>query len=170
MFADYEPHHLTADDSGLKWRIAGAVATLAALCGLLAFVPKHDPTKVAEGVPCSILTEAEIGTALGAKMMLMPTSGAVFRYVATGNTTAPTLFIIARHEPGVPASIAQSGVPVHGVGDVAVRSPNGLFVRFGTRAYTFIVVPETAGDARQFSTELRVAKLLNRHPMIAQNH
>jgi hypothetical protein len=149
--------------------VAGAIAAIAALCALLAFAPRHDPTKVVRGMPCSILSEAAIGAALGSPMLLMPTSGAVCRYVATGGSgTAPTLFVIARHDPSVPASIAQDGVPVSGVGDGAVQSANGLYVRYGARSYTFIVVPQAAGDLGPPASELRLAKLANR-PMIAQN-
>jgi hypothetical protein len=168
MFAYHELYGLAEDDPGLKARVFGAIAVIVALCVLLAFAPKRDATKVVRGMPCSILSETEISAALGAPMLLMPTSGAVCRYVSTGSTATPTLFVIARQDTALPSPVAQNSAPVHGVGDDAVRSANRLYVRYGARSYTFIVVPQSADDVRPIADELRVAKLVHR-TMIAQN-
>ena len=168
MFVYHELYGLAGNDAALARRVIGAIAAVAALCALLAFAPHRDPTKVVRGLPCSILSETEISAALGAPMQLMPTSGAVCRYVSTGTSGAPALFVVARHDTAVPPSIAKDGVVVHGIGDTAVRSADGLYVRYGARAYTFIVVPQSTGDPRPLAGELRVAKLVHR-TMIAQN-
>src|ERR1035437_501408 len=166
MFAYHEFYGLAEDDAGLKARVFGAIAVIVALCVLLAFAPKRDATKVVRGMPCSILSETEISAALGAPMLLMPTSGAVCRYVSTGSTA--TLFVIARQDTALPSPVAQTSAPLHGVGDDAVRFANRLYVRYGARSYTFIVVPQSTDDVRPIADELRVAKLVHR-TMIAQN-
>ncbi|GEM_PF-6007394 len=168
MFTELDTHGLSAEDAALKPRVIGAIATIVALCALLAFVPKHDPTKVVSATPCSILSEAEISAELGAPMVLMPTSGAVCRYVSTGTGT-PTLFVVARHAAAIPPPIALDGIPVCGIGDAAVGSAKGLYVRYGARSYTFIIVAQTADGNRTLADEVRLAKLANR-PLLAQNH
>jgi phenylacetate-coenzyme A ligase PaaK-like adenylate-forming protein len=168
MFVYHELYGTDHPDSPTIARVLGAVGAIVALCAVFLIAPRHDATKVVSGLPCSVLSEAEISAALGAPMLLMPTSGAVCRYVSTGSTGAPALFVIARHDTAIPASIAQNGVEVQGVGDAAVRSSSGLYVRYGARAYTFIVVPQGANDVRPIADELRVAKLVHR-TMIAQS-
>jgi hypothetical protein len=168
MFVYHELYGTDHPDSPTIARVVGAVGAIVALCVLFVLAPRHDATKVVGGMPCSVLSEAEISAALGAPMLLMPTSGAVCRYVSTGNTGAPALFVVARRETAVPPSIAKDGVAVQGVGDAAVRSADGLYVRYGARAYTFIVVPQSPNDVRPIADELRVAKLVHR-TMIAQN-
>ncbi|HWT05406.1 MAG TPA: hypothetical protein VN224_06595, partial [Xanthomonadales bacterium] len=48
---------------------------LFAMFAMFAFAPPRDPTKVVPGIPCSVLSENDIGAVLGAQMRLMPTSG-----------------------------------------------------------------------------------------------
>jgi hypothetical protein len=168
MFVYHELYGTDHPDSPTIARVLGAVGAIVGLCAVFLLAPRHDATKVVSGEPCSVLSETEISTALGAPMLMMPTSGAVCRYVSTGTTGAPSLFVIARRDAAIPATIAQNGVAVHGVGDAALQSPNGLYVRYGTRAYTFIIVPQGSNDIKPIADELRLAKLVRR-PMIAQN-
>ena len=168
MFVYHELYGTDHPDSPTIARVLGAVGAIVGLCAVFLLAPRHDATKVVSGLPCSVLSEAEISAALGAPMLMMPTSGAVCHYVSTGNTGAPALFVVARHDTAIPASIAQDGVAVHGVCDAAMRSPSGLYVRYGARAYTFIIVPQGSNDVRPIADELRLAKLVRR-PMIAQN-
>ena len=168
MFVYHELYGTDHPDSPTIARVLGAIGAIAGLCAVFLLAPRHDATKVVGGLPCSLLSEAEIGAALGTPMLLMPSSGAVCRYVSTGNSGAPSLFVIARRDQAIPAAIAQSGVAVQGVGDAAVRSPNGLYVRYGPHAYTFIIVPQGSADTKPAAEELRLAKLVRR-PMIAQN-
>jgi len=166
MFAHHELHGPAQDDSGLAGRVLVAIGAIAALGALLAFAPHRDATKVVSGLPCSIVSESQISAAFGAPMLLMPTSGAVCRYVSTGRAAAPAIFVIARSEATLP--LAKDGIPVRGVGDAALRSANRLYVRYGARSYAFIVVPQSDLDVTPIAGELRVAKLVHR-TMIAQN-
>ena len=167
MFVYHELYGADHPDSPTIARVLGAIGAVVALCLVFVFAPRHDATKVVTGMPCSVLSEAEISRALGTQMRLMPTSGAVCRYVSTGMTAAPSLFVIARHDPTEPPSIARDGVPVRGVGDEAVSSTNGLYVRYGSRSYTFIIVPQTAAHGSPLAAELRLAKMVN-YATIAQ--
>jgi hypothetical protein len=99
-------------------------------------------------------------------MRLMPTSGAICRYVATSASGAPSLFVVARRDPRTPAE--PDTVPVDGLGGAAVRYANTLYVRYGAHAYTFAVVPQLTRDEKAFGKELQLARLLHR-AMIAQN-
>ena len=168
MFVYHELYGTDHPDSPTIARVLGALGAIVALFAVFLFAPRHDATKVVGGVPCSVLSEAEISTALGSPMLLMPTSGAVCRYVSTGSSGAPSLFVVAHHDPAIPATIAQSGVVVRGIGDAAMSSPNGLYVRYGAHAYTFIIVPQGTNDVKPAADEVRLAKLVHRQ-MIAQN-
>src|SRR6202790_1220997 len=97
-------HEFYGDDASSKRRAAGAIAPILASCARLAFAPRTDTTKVVSGAPCSIVSEDRISAVLGAPMRLMPTTGSVCHYVATGAGSASALFVIARSEP--PASVA----------------------------------------------------------------
>ena len=99
---------------------------------------------------------------------MMPTSGTICQYVSTGTGASRTLFVIARHDASVPASIARDSVSVTNVGDAAMRSPNAVYVRYGTHAYTFDIVPSSPSDPPHTAEELRLARMMHR-PMIAQN-
>jgi hypothetical protein len=145
--------------------VIAPLATFVALLALFAFAPPRDPTKVVPGIPCSVLSENEISAVLGSPMRLMPTSGAVCHYVAM-TSGAPSLFVVARHDPRTPAE--PDTVPIDGLGGVAAHYGNTLFVRYGTHAYTFAVVPQLTPDARVFAQELQLARLLHRST-IAQN-
>lgn len=149
-------------------RAVAAIAILVALFSLLAFARPHDPTKVVSGVPCSVLSERDISAVLETEMRLMPTSGTICQYVSTGTASSRTLFVIARHDTTVPASIARESVSVPHVGDAAMRSPNAVYVRYGTHAYTFDIVPASPNDRPHTAEELRLARMMHR-PMIAQN-
>ena len=149
-------------------RAVAAIAIFVALFSVLAFAHPHDQTKVVAGIPCSVLSEQDISAVLGTNMRLMPTSGTICQYVATSGGTSRTLFVVARHDATVPPSMVADGIPVHGVGDAALRTPNAVYVRYGSRSYTFDVIPRSPTDALPIGQELRLAKMMHR-PMIAQN-
>jgi hypothetical protein len=165
MFAYHEFYDGRSSSIG---RAAGVIAAILALCALLAFAPRHDTTKVVGGAPCSILSEDQISTAMGTPMRLMPTTGTVCHYVATGTGGASALLVIARREPPASAALVHDTVPVRGVGDAAVRSTTGLDVRYGSHWYAFTIVPNAAGDPTPLREEIRLAKLVHRQ-VIAQN-
>lgn len=149
------------DPSELK-RAAMATVILVALFAMFAFAPPRDPTKVVAGIPCSVLSENEVGAVLGAPMRLMPTDGTICHYASTANGPSRALFVVARREPSVPNSIGNDVTPVHGLGDAAARAGNTLYVRYGQHSYAFTVVPMTADGAPRIAEELRLAKLLHR--------
>ena len=147
-------------------KVLASVAIFVALFAMFAFAPPRDPTKVVPGIPCSVLSENDISTVLGAPMRLMPTSGAICQYVATTTSGAPSLFVVARRDPRTPAE--PDTVHVDGLGGAAVRYANTLYVRYGAHAYTFAVVPQLARDDGAFGKEVQLARLLH-HALIAQN-
>jgi hypothetical protein len=147
-------------------RAVAATVLLVALFSVFVFGPRHDPTKVVAGVPCSVLSEEQISDVLGAPMRLMPTSGTVCQYVAT-TTGSRSLFVIARHDSLFPVSAMRSGTIIHGLGDGAVLADNTMYVRYGPRAYVFHIVPSTPNDTGT-GEELRLATLMHR-PLVAQN-
>ena len=149
-------------------RAAIAAIVLVAFFSLFAFAKPHDPTKVVAGIPCSVLSEQDISAVLGTEMRMMPSTGTICQYVSTGAGASRTLFVVARHNASIPVSMAHDGTPVQGVGDAAMRSPNSVYVRYGSQSYTFDVVPNTANEAPRTAEELRLAKMMHR-PMIAQN-
>jgi len=150
-------------------RAAIATAILIALFAVLAFAApfQHDPAKVVAGVPCSVLSEDDISAVLGEPMRLMPTSGTVCQYVATGAGTSRALFVIAHHDASLPVAMTGDSVTVPGLGDAAIRSAHALYVRYGSHSYTFDIVPQSANDAPPFAKELRLAKMMHRQ-MIAR--
>jgi hypothetical protein len=157
------------DDPGEARKALIATAILIALFVLLMFAPRHDPTKVAAGIPCSVLSESAIGSVLGTQYQLMPTSGTTCQYVATDSNTHRTLFVVARRDPNAPAALAgEEGTPVNGVGDAAVRVADALYVRSGSRWYGFIIVPHAAGAKSAYTDEIRLARLMSR-TAVAQN-
>jgi hypothetical protein len=138
---------------------------LVVLFSVFIFGPRHDPTKVVAGVPCSVLSEQQISEVLGTQMRLMPTTGTVCQYVAT--TSEPrSLFVIARHDSLFPASALQRGTLINGLGDAAVLADNAMYVRYGPRSYVFHVTPTS--DASSSGEELRLAMMMHR-PLVAQN-
>ncbi|HEV2738523.1 MAG TPA: hypothetical protein VGU66_08090 [Candidatus Elarobacter sp.] len=146
-------------------KVLASVATFVALFAMFAFAPPRDPAKVVPGIPCSVLSENDIGAVLGTPMRLMPTSGSICQYVST-TSGAPSLFVVARRDPRTPAE--PDTVPIAGLGGTAVHYANTLYVRYGTHAYTFAVVPQLTPDAHAFGKELQLARLLHR-ATIAQN-
>ena len=142
------------------------LATFVALAAMFAFAPPRDPTKVVPGIPCSVLSESDISAVLGAPMRLMPTSGTICQYISTTTSGTPSLFVVARRDTRTP--VEPDTVPVDGFGGSAVRYANTLYVRFGTHAYTFAVVPQVTPDDHAYGKELQLARLLQR-ATIAQN-
>jgi hypothetical protein len=65
-------------------RALGATALLASVFVLFVFVAPRDPSHVAAGATCSVLSENEIGRTVGAPVRLMPTGGGICEYVSTG--------------------------------------------------------------------------------------
>jgi len=146
-------------------KVLASLTIFVALFAMFAFAPPRDPTKVVPGMPCSVLSENDIGAVLGTPMRLMPTSGSICQYVST-TYGAPSLFVVARRDPRTPAE--PDTISVDGLGGVAVRYGNTLYVRYGAHAYTFAVVPQLTPDDHAFGKELQLARLLHR-ATIAQN-
>jgi hypothetical protein len=148
-------------------RAVAATILLVVLFSVFIFGPRHDPTKVVAGVPCSVLSEQQISEVLGTQMRLMPTTGTVCQYVAT--TSEPrSLFVIARHDALFPATALRTGTLINGLGDAAVLADNAMYVRYGPRSYVFHVAPTTMSDASSTGEELRLAMMMHR-PLVAQN-
>jgi hypothetical protein len=120
-----------------------AVALIAGFIALFAFAPPRDRSKPIAGIPCSVLSENEISTALGAPVQLMPTNGAICQYVSTASGVRRTLFVVE-------------------------TAGTSVYARSGAHTYALTVV--TAADDKQSprTTELRVAKLIERQ-LMAQN-
>jgi hypothetical protein len=133
-------------------RASFAVALLAVLFLIFAFAPARDPSQVAAGVPCSILSERQIGAVFGAPMRLRSTDGTVCQYVSTDPDKQGMLFVIARHD-GTQGSLGRV-------------LDHKLNLRHEGRIYTLIAVAGAAhanvadGEERQLALMLehRVAK------------
>jgi hypothetical protein len=145
---------------------AAATLVLVLLFIAFAFASRRDPTKLAAGIPCAMLSEDDATTVLGTPMRLMPTTGTICQYVSTG-TSSRALFVIARHDPTFPRTV-RDGVTLHGVGDEGLRTSNGTYVRYGGRSFKIIVVPQSPEDRTTATEELRIA-IMMRRPMIARN-
>jgi hypothetical protein len=167
---DYDsPYNISVATSPVeRKRAAIALVLLLLLFGALAFVAPHDPTKVVSGLPCSVLSEEQIGEVLGTQMRLMPASstGTVCRYVPTASTGAHTLFVIARHASERPA-LSVAGTPLPRIGDEAIAGTDATYVRYGPHWYAFILVPRAAADRSAPALEQRLATMMHR-PMIAR--
>ncbi|HEY0395397.1 MAG TPA: hypothetical protein VGD01_12945 [Candidatus Elarobacter sp.] len=167
--ASDSPYNIsTATSPTERKRAAVAVVLMLILFGALAFVAPHDPTKVVSGLPCSVLSEEQIGEVLGTPMRLMPASstGTVCRYVPTSSTGAHSLFVIARHASDRP-TLAVAGTPLPGIGDEAIAGTDATYVRYGRHWYAFILVPRAADDRTAPALEQRLATMMHR-PMIAR--
>lgn len=69
------------------------IAILLLITGVFAFGPRRDPSKVVAGIPCSVLSETEIGAIIGTPMRLVPTTGTTCEYVATTSGMEHAVFI-----------------------------------------------------------------------------
>jgi hypothetical protein len=99
-----------AHETDISPKRAGIAAlVLVAMFSIFAFAPPRDHSKTVHGLPCSVLSEDEIGAVLGTPVQLMPTSGAVCRYVSTANGPSRSVFVIAHG--GAPRSYAFHVVP-----------------------------------------------------------
>jgi hypothetical protein len=88
----------TAGDPGeLKRSVIASVVIVAAAIALVVFGPRHDPTKVVAGLPCSVVSESEVGDIFGTPMQLTPSDGTICRYVPTDARHITSLFVIAQH-------------------------------------------------------------------------
>jgi hypothetical protein len=169
VMSDFQHVSYYEEPSAAEKKRAAVASVLLVVCfAVFAFAAPRDPSKVVSGLPCSVLSEEDISSVLGTSMRLMPSSGAVCRYVSTANGPSRSLFVIARRNPVVPEPPAADAVRVGGVGDEAARSNGSLFVRYGRRAYTFTVVPQTAADSGALEREVRLAKMVH-GPMVAQS-
>ena len=110
-------------------RAACAVALLVVLFIAFAFAPARDPSKLVAGVPCSILSEQQIGAVFDAPMRLRPTDGTVCQYVSTDSHKQGMFFVIARHD--------DTGVATN-------PNPNALPLRHRGRSYTLIAIADPA--------------------------
>jgi hypothetical protein len=85
-----------ANESDMSPKRAGIAALLlVAMFSVFAFAPPRDHGKLVRGLPCSVLTEDEIGSVVGTPVQLMPTSGSVCRYVSTASGPARSVFVVA---------------------------------------------------------------------------
>jgi hypothetical protein len=168
MFAYHDLSLYGESEPGDVKRATVATFVLLALIALFTFAVPRDPTKVVTGLPCSVLSEASVSAAFDTEMRLMPTTGTVCRYVATGGGSSRSLVVIARGGTSLPPATAQGSVALHGIGDAAVRIQNVLYARYGSRSYEFAIVPHAASDAEALAEEVRVAQMV--HPaMVAEN-
>lgn len=148
------------DPGEIKRAGIASVAIVIAALALCIFGPRHDPTKVVVGIPCSVLSETEIGAALGTPMQLMPSDGTICRYVPTNSGHTHTLYIIAQR--GIVPSEATT------ISDTAPGASPAVTVRTGSRRYIVRIVPAAPNPGGAYAAELRVAKLVQ-HPIIAAN-
>lgn len=148
------------DPGEIKRAGIASVAIVIAALALFIFGPRHDPTKVVAGIPCSVLSETDIGAALGTPMQLMPSDGTICRYVPTDPSRTHTLYIIAQH--GIVPSDATT------ISGTAPDASPAVTVRTGTRRYIVRIVPAGPNPRGAYAAELRVAKLVQR-PVIAAN-
>jgi hypothetical protein len=129
-------------------RASFAVALLAVLFLVLAFAPARDPSQVAAGIPCSILSERQIGAVFGAPMRLRPTDGTVCQYVSIDPDKQGMLFVIARHD-GTQGSLGRV-------------LDHRLSLRYDGRIYTLIAVAGVAHANVAEGQERRLALMLDR--------
>jgi hypothetical protein len=100
----------TAKDPGeLKRSVIASVVIVAAAMALVVFGPRHDPTKVVAGLPCSVVSESEVGTIFGTPMQLTPSDGTICRYVPTDARHIKSLFVIAQHGARYAVHIVPTG-------------------------------------------------------------
>jgi len=135
-------------------RASCAVVLLVVLFIVFAFAPARDPSKLVAGVPCSILSEQQIGAVFGAPMRMRPTDGTVCQYVSTDPGKQGMFFVIARHDD------AQTTL-----GRV---SDHRLNVRYHGRVYTLIAV-SSGGNKNVAATEERRLGLVLDHRLAKRN-
>ncbi|MGH7661262.1 MAG: hypothetical protein ACRENA_10170 [Vulcanimicrobiaceae bacterium] len=76
-----------------------AIVTLLVVIGtVFVFGPRRDPSKVVAGLPCSVLTETEIGAVVATPVRLLPTEGTTCEYVSTASDVETTVLITAHRE------------------------------------------------------------------------
>ena len=108
------------------WPIGFLVAALVAL----PLVGKHDPDRLVPGVPCSILTEDQVGSILGGPVRLMPTDGQTCIYASTGE--APAREVLVTVHPGTSAPLVRI-VGAYEDSPEEKRTIDGLRARFEDR-------------------------------------
>jgi hypothetical protein len=123
--------------------ICGAI-TIAVAVGF-AFAPPRDASKVVAGVPCSVISESQVGEALGMPARLLPTGGTVCQYVATDARAQRSLFVVA-HRDDEPANVSGTN--------------NSLSVRSGSHTYTVTIVQPATDAATIHAEEVRVARMM----------
>jgi hypothetical protein len=137
-------------------RASVALLLLAGLFALLAMMPKRDPTKVVAGVPCSIVSESQVGDVFGMRMRLMPTEGTICHYVAANTSQQADLFVIATPSLDQPS-------------DAVLRvKPAPAFARRGGLRYEFVAMPEGADAATAVARERRLAAFVTRKELAQQ--
>ena len=143
--------YLESEDTRSKaQRALAAAALLVAFGALFVFAPADDPTKVVANMPCSILSERDIGSVVGAPVRLMPTSGTICHYVPTGDAGSTAVFVVAHRDATMPVHVPQNGVALRSSGHV----------------YTIVVVPRNPPMAMTNADAQRLAKIVQ-HPQIA---
>jgi hypothetical protein len=137
-------------------RASAALLLLVGLFALLALLPKRDPTKVVSELPCSVVTETQVGDVFGTRMRLMPTEGTICHYVAANTSQQDDLFVIALTEGGASAAPRTDAQPAP------------VFVRRGARTYEFVAVPNGLDAISAMSREHRLASLVTRRELAQQ--
>ena len=136
-------------------RASVALLLLVGLFALLAMMPKRDPTKVVAGIPCSIVSESQVGDVFGMRMRLMPTEGTICHYVAANTSQQADLFVIA----------TSSDEPSTAVLRV---KPAPAFAHRGSLKYEFVAMPEGADAATAVARERRLAAFVTRKELAQQ--
>jgi hypothetical protein len=154
------PYYERREPAEVKRAGIASIAIVIAALALCIFGPHHDPTKVVVGIPCSVISEAEIGATLGTPVQLMPSDGTICRYVPTDPRHTHTLYVVAQR--GIVPSDATT------ISDSAAAASPAVTVRTGARRYTLRVVPAGPDTRATHTAELRLAKLVQR-PVIAAN-
>jgi len=130
---------------------------------LISFIlaPQRNPSELVRGVPCSVLSETEIGAVLGTHVQLEPTSGNICRYVSTDRSDERNLIVVAKRDTELPATWGEgSNAGLQAAGSALVRHGDTLYVRKGSRSYLLIVLPHTADGELAFNQEMRLAARL----------
>ena len=153
-----EHYYERRDPAEVKRAGIATMVIIIAVLALCIFGPRHDPTKVVIGMPCSVLSETQIGAALGTPVQLMPSDGTICRYVPTDPRRTNTIYVIAQR--GIMPSDATT------IADSAATALPAVTVRNGARRYTLRVVPAASDTHAAYAAELRLAKLIQR-PVIA---
>ena len=144
------------DRARIRRALIATVLAVAALMTIGMAIPR-DPVELVPGVPCAVLQETAISSALGMPMHLTDARGGVCTYVSAVATTRRTLVIEARDDMQPPPQwLTENSIRVEGLGDAALRLDDALYVRYGSRGYTLHI----NDPGRAFMKEVRLVKMM----------